>query len=630
MAPCSDHRPDLVRLHAVVRATVRAGGTVQSAQVNRAVNLSDPLSLQPEPSEPASSARALGRFALLQLLGRSEHTMAWRVHDPRRAQPLALVMPRVAADDADADGRWEQAARRAARLRHPYLAPVVEVGHFDRRPYALYELGDDVPLSERLQGAPSMTGSEAAVIVSKALEGLAFAHEGGVAHHDLQPYMILLGAPASVRLMGLEVARTQDVAAALAPVALTAADALSLNQQRDAARSDVLAMGLVLHWMLAGQSALEEPDIALAAARLPPLGRDIVRLPWGTPLPVPDALRAIANRATERQVRQRYSSARSLLRALEGWIRSDSLNGGDPLGLLLDRLQSVGVLPASPGSAERAARLAMMERDRTNELAEVVLQDLALSFEMLRWVNSAQVRGVQAPGTGPVLTIRRAIAMLGLDGVRRAALGLRAWPGPLSEPAEAELQELFNRVRRAARAAQALRPAGYDAEVVFLLSLLQNLGRLICTYHFPDELMQIRRLMQPAPAARGDEPEEPGMSEQAASFAVLGTDVEAIGAAVARHWGLDDSVLYLIRRLPLTTPPRTPDNDADVLRAVASCANEAIDALALSADQRNGAVARVAQRYGRALGFNLDDLQAVLKIGKGTRREAPHAVADQD
>ncbi len=608
-------RPDLVRVPAVVPGIGGAGREVQSPQVNCAVNTPDPSALQPEPSEAVPTARTLGRFSLVQLLGSSQRTMAWRVRDPRHAQPLALVMPRTAADSAQAELRWEQAARRAARLRHPHLAPVVEVGHFDRRPYVLYEMGDALALSERLQG-PALTGNEAALIVSKALEGLSFAHEAGVAHHDLQPCMILLGEAATVRLMGIEVAMSRDAAATPAAVALTAVDALSLNEHRDAARADVLAMGLVLHWTLAGQSALDEPDVTLAMARLPPTGRDLVRLPWGTPLPVADALRAIANRATDRQARHRYAGARSLLRALEGWIRSDSLNGGDPLALLLDRLQSVGVLPASPGSADRAARLAMMERHRTDELAEVVLQDLALSFELLRWVNSAQVRGLQAPGSGPVLTIRRAIAMLGLEGVRRAALGLRAWPGPLSESAADELQELFGRVRRAARVAQALRPAGYDAEVVFLLCLLQNLGRLICTYHFPDELVQIRRLMESAPAVRSGDPDEPGMSEQAASYAVLGTDVDAIGAAVARHWGLDDGVLHLIRRLVLTTPPRAPDNDADVLRMVGSCANEAIDALTLPAEHQATAVARVAQRYGRALGFNLNDLQGVLKMGK--------------
>ena len=265
-----------------------------------------------------------------------------------------------------------------------------------------------------------------------------------------------------------------------------------------------------------------------------------------------------------------------------------------------------------------------MDRERTNELAEVVLQDLALAFEMLRWVNSVQVRGTQMAGSGPVLTIRRAIAMLGLDGVRRAALGLRDWPGPLNEGAAQALQLRFDAAKRAGRVAQALRPAGYDGEVVYLVALLQNLGRLVTAYHFPDETQQIQRLMQPLPPLQAGEPEQAGMSEQAASHAVLGTDVEGIGAAVARHWGLDDSVLHLIRRLPLATQPRGVDNDDDMLRAVASCANEAIDAVDLPAARRPQALRRVAQRYARALRISFNDLQDALKESRaaGHRKAA--------
>ena len=58
------------------------------------------------------------------------------------------------------------------------------------------------------------------------------------------------------------------------------------------------------------------------------------------------------------------------------------------------------------------------------------------------------------------------------------------------------------------------------------------------------------------------------MSEEAASFAVLGVDIESLGAAVARHWGLGDEVLHMIRRLPVDKPVRTPDSDADMLRVV--------------------------------------------------------------
>jgi non-specific serine/threonine protein kinase len=110
------------------------------------------------------------------------------------------------------------------------------------------------------------------------------------------------------------------------------------------------------------------------------------------------------------------------------------------------------------------------------------------------------------------------------------------------------------------------------------------------------------------------------MSEQAASFAVLGTDIEGIGAAVARHWGLDDAVLHLVRRMPLATPPRTIDNDDDMLRAVASCANEAIDAAALPAARRLQALRRVAQRYARALRISFNDLQHALSVASSGAR----------
>jgi len=345
---------------------------------------------------------------------------------------------------------------------------------------------------------------------------------------------------------------------------------------------------------------------------LPPHGREIVRLPWATAQPIAEPLRAIVNRATDRHERQRYRNARTLARALAGWLQTDAEQGGGPLALLLDRLHAVGLLPASPGAADRAARMALMVKERTSDLAQVVLQDIALSFEMLRAVTTAQVRGAQVAGAGPVLTVRRAIAMLGLDGVRHAALARRPWPGPLGPDGEAALSQLFRRVRRAARVAQALRPPGYDAEVVFLVTLLQNLGRMAVQYHFPEDADQIRRLMAPEPPAREGEREQPGMEEVAACQAVLGTDFEAVGTAVARHWGMDAGVLHMMRRLPLTAPVRAADNDDDVLRAVASCANEAIDALGLPPPRQGDALQRIAQRYARTLGIGLRELMAAL------------------
>ncbi|ODU96722.1 MAG: protein kinase [Rubrivivax sp. SCN 70-15] len=568
--------------------------------------------------------RHFGRWQLMRLLGKSERTMAWAVSDPASGQDLMLVLPRAQPIGSAALERWTQSVQRGARLRHPNLAVVVDVGVQDGWPYAAYELGDSAPLTDRL-GLQGLPAPELAALAVQALQGLAFAHEGGVAHHDLQPWMLLVGDHGALRIAGLEVAGDEALhetrtASGVEPAALRA--------QRDAAQRDVLAFGVLLHLGLTGQPALDEADVGRVIARLPPAGRDILRLAWTTAHPVPEALRAIVNRSTDRQERQRYKNARTLLRALEGWLQAEADGGGGPIVLLLDRLRAVGALPLSPGAGERAAKLALMERERTNELAEVVLQDLALAFELLRAVNTAQVRGAQVAGSGPVLTVRRAIAMLGLDGVRRAALSLRPWPGPMDAAGAAELTRLLARVKRAARVAVALRPPGYDAEVVTLITMLQNLGRLLVQYHFADEAQQIRRLMQPAPALRPGEPDDPGMSEEGASFAVLGADVEALGAAVARHWGLDDSVLHMIRRLPVTTPARVADGDDDLLRALGSCANEVVDASALPVAQQAGALQRVVQRYARTLGVTLKDLQEALLDRPAPARAEPAATAD--
>ncbi|MFO1329902.1 MAG: HDOD domain-containing protein [Rubrivivax sp.] len=565
-----------------------------------------PPSAPPPSSARPAAVRQFGRFGLLRLLGKSQRTMAWLVGDPRSAQELVLMLPRNTPAGDDGLERWLQRARKAARLDHPHLARPVDIGVHEGWPYMAYELGEMATLADRI-GHQGLAAEEAATLAVQALQALAYAHDAGIAHRDVQPFAVLVSDKGAARLMGLEITCLESVSGA-------ELDAQARLQQRAAAEADVLQLGVLLHPLLTGQPALDEPDTGRVAERLPPHGREIVRLPFATPRPVPEALRVIVNRATDRQERQRYRNARTLARALEGWLQVEGSKDNGALALVLDRIRAAGVLPAAPGSAERAARLALMERGRNDELAEVLLDDVGLAFELLRAVNTAQVRGGQVSGAGPVLTVRRAIAMIGLEGVRRVALSLRPWPGPLAPGAAEDLSQALHRARRAGRVAIAVRPAGYDGEVVYLIALLQNLGRLVVQYHLPDEAQQIRRLMQPAPA-EPDQPEEPGMSEQAAAMAVLGVDLESIGIAVGRWWGLDDSVMHLMRRLSTSAGVRTPENDDEHLRAAASCANETIDALAQPPARVAHALHVVAQRYGRVLSLTLKDLQAALQGG---------------
>ena len=247
---------------------------------------------------------------------------------------------------------------RASRLRHPNLAEVLEIGVCEHWPFALYDAEGVDTLAERLQ-RQDLGSQEAATLFVEAWRGLAFAHDGGVAHRDLQPYMVLLREQGGVQLMGFEVALAAQPDVSDAPESgiaqRTSVDALQLRALRKAAHDDVLAMGLLLHWA-AGRASRRwtSPTSANWSSRLPPRGRELVRLPWTTPQPVPEALRAIGNRATDRQERQRYRSARRLA------ARARRLAAGRRRG----RRRAVGAVARPPAQRRRVARVARRRRTR--------------------------------------------------------------------------------------------------------------------------------------------------------------------------------------------------------------------------------------------------------------------------
>lgn len=567
--------------------------------------------------------------------------MVWLGVDSASSREVMLTLPRVQPANPVALEHWLSGARAAARLDHPHLAGVAEVGVQDHWPFISVDRGLGVTLSEWLGDHPQALPDQVAAQMCSVLQGLAFAHEAGVVHLDLQLHSVLIDERGSVRLMGLACANAgtgtgvgvgtsdalsqpgRNTASRRTNDRTMALDPADLRAHRAAATRDLVACGLLLQHLLTGQPALDEPDTSLVIARMTPHGREVVRLPWTTPLPIPEALRAIVNRCTSAQERLRYQSARTLLGALTGWLEAQAQDGSGPAGLLLDRLSSVGHLPALPGLAARVARVTQLESQRTDEIADQVLHDLALSFELLRTLHSAQVQGTQVQGNGPVLTLRRVVALIGVDGVRLAANALRTWPGPLSEVQAAALQATLDRVRLAGYTAQALRPAGYDAQVAYLIAVLQNLGRLMVAYHFADEAEQIRQLMKFVPAQRqGGTLEQPGLSEVAAAFAVLGVDIETLGAVAARSWGLGEEVTHMARRLPLDGAVRKPDSDAEVLRLTASAANEAVDAISsLSGPAAAAAIAHVATRYARVLGIGAREIADALQTAREVLRK---------
>ncbi len=558
--------------------------------------------------------RRFGRFELRALLHKSQRSMLWVVFDPSSGQEMFLMMPREKPNSEAAMLHWLKTLDAASRIHHPNLGHVIETGRVDPWPYVAYDRALGETLEERLARSGPPLALDAASWVAQALEGLAFAHEAGHAHRDIQLAHLVIDGANHVRVLGLEVA--QEIVPASADF-----NAASRRAVRESSEEDVVSVGLLLHRLLSGKAVLDEPDLQLVLQRMQPQGHELVRLGWETPYPIPEPLRAIVNRASDRQTRQRYHLARSFWRALDGWRLSAEQDDGGPIALLKDKMQRFGHLPSTSTRLVTTVASSSMESQHGSQLASLALKDMALSLELIRRVNNA-LRQQGPTSGGTVLNLQRAIAMLGLNGLEDAARALKPWPGPMNDGQAAFMQSLIRRVQRAGQVAQALRPAGYDAEVVYLISLMQNLGRLLVQYHFPDDAQQIRQL-QVAPEATEDNPNPRGMTEQSAAYAVLGCDLESLGLAVARYWGLGDELQHMMRRQPQEAPVRHGEGDSEILRLTCSLANELIDALGVPERKRQAAIELATRRYARALGLGLREVYDALGSVQGALGGSP-------
>lgn len=560
---------------------------------------------------PAAAVRRFGRFELRQLLGKSAASNTWLAFDGQLKAEVLLCVPRAQPADASQRDDWSHDVLAASRLKHPRLAEVLDIGVQDGWPFVVHERGGVLTLTERLQAQhPMPTVLEIVNWMIELLEALAYVHEAGGAHKDLQVHNIVIDAAGHARLAGVGV----GIKAGQRLVAVTS----SRQDQRVAAERDVLMAGLMLHRLLAGHPALDDIDLGSAAERV---GLEITRLPWNTPQPVPETLRAICNRATDRQQRQRYLNARTLLSALQNWVKTNSQESAGPLALLMDRLETVGHLPSRSRDLSATLKVLLNDELKLDDMVDRLALDPALCWDLLRVVNTARY---QSSGDDLACSLSRSIVLLGQQGLRKVCSNQRGWPGVLQassslqgqdagDAAVAALDQALKRACMAAVAARWLRPFNIGDEEVMLAAMSQRLGRLLILYHFPEEASQMARLMASAPPVEPGGKPTPGMTLEAATSAVLGINEDDLTAAVLRHWGFPERFIHAARPLSLNVSPRRPEGPDDWLRITASLANELCALTEHPAARQAVLLTQLLSRYARPAVTNQKELVDALR-----------------
>ncbi|MDY7231774.1 serine/threonine-protein kinase [Hyalangium rubrum] len=314
---------------------------------------------------PLARGTAVGRYLVLERLGAGGMGVVYAAYDPELDRRVALKLLRTRGLGLELEAGRALLLREAqamARVSHPHVVPIYDVGTFGEQVFLAMELVEAQTLRQWLLVAPR-SWREVRDAFVQAGRGLAAAHAAGLVHGDVKPENLLVGRDGRVRVTDFGLARTATSGGGEVPrlvggtPAYMAPEQLAGDGQVDA-RSDQFSLCVALYEALHGErpfqgATVDALSLEVRAGRVRPA-------PRGSS--VPAWLHRAVLRGLEVEPSRRHASLEALLAALladPGARRRRWLAWAGGMALVLGAVVATHALHAHQaracaGAAERA------------------------------------------------------------------------------------------------------------------------------------------------------------------------------------------------------------------------------------------------------------------------------------
>jgi Protein kinase domain/PEGA domain len=209
----------------------------------------------PQPADARTRPR-IGRYVITGRIGRGGMGMVYRGLDEALEREVAVKTLTAEGADSESRRRFEVEAKAAARLQHPNIVTVYELGEDRGVQFIAMELLPGVDLEALLRSGEEIPLAEKLDVVAQICRGLAYAHEHGIVHRDIKPSNVRLLEDGTAKIMDFGIAKLGGTHLTKTGMMVGTVHYMSPEQVRGKpldGRSDVFSVGVILYELLAGQ-----------------------------------------------------------------------------------------------------------------------------------------------------------------------------------------------------------------------------------------------------------------------------------------------------------------------------------------------------------------------------------------